>query len=270
MSEEDRLPPRPAWRTDFPVERVEAQHVSRREFAKYLVLVSGGFTAGSAVIAVKDDLVAAPRLPAGGTRLCAVAELPVGSSRPFVVPGTTVPAFVVRLDETTFRAFETKCTHLSCAVVYSAANGRSSAPATTGRSTPAAGPCCRGRRRVRCAASPSWYATAIWCSPARRRRERLSPCPVAGAPDEDEPGARRGDRPPGDDRLAADLAPGGRSQRPRRRPLDRLAGLLCLARPLPGRRRIAALPAAAVARGGAAGRTCRAVPTWHSPGGRSR
>lgn len=132
MSEEDRLPPRPAWRTDFPVERVEAQHVSRREFAKYLVLVSGGFTAGSAVIAVKDDLVAAPRLPAGGTRLCAVAELPVGSSRPVVVPGTTVPAFVVRLDETTFRAFETKCTHLSCAVVYSAANGRIECPCHNG------------------------------------------------------------------------------------------------------------------------------------------
>ena len=36
------LPSRPAWNADFPIDRVEAQHVLRREFAKYLVLVSGG------------------------------------------------------------------------------------------------------------------------------------------------------------------------------------------------------------------------------------
>jgi hypothetical protein len=31
-----------AWAADFPVDRVEAQHVARREFAKYLIVVSGG------------------------------------------------------------------------------------------------------------------------------------------------------------------------------------------------------------------------------------
>lgn len=132
MSSDEQLPARPAWRTDFPVERVEAQHVNRREFAKYLVLVSGGFAAGSGAIAVKDDLVARPHLPEGGTRLCGVDELPVGSSRPFVVPGTHVPAFVVRLDESTYRAFETKCTHLSCAVFYSATSGRVECPCHNG------------------------------------------------------------------------------------------------------------------------------------------
>ena len=54
---DERLPARPAWEADFPIERVEAQHVSRREFAKFLVVVSGGMTLGSAVIAVKDDLI---------------------------------------------------------------------------------------------------------------------------------------------------------------------------------------------------------------------
>ncbi|HSM51460.1 MAG TPA: Rieske (2Fe-2S) protein [Thermoanaerobaculia bacterium] len=132
MSDEERLPPRPAWRADFPVERAEAQHVNRREFAKYLVLVSGGFAAGSGVIAVKDDLVAKPELPEGGTRLCGVDELPVGASLPFVVPGTNVPAFVVRLDEVTFRAYETKCTHLSCAVFYAPESGRIECPCHNG------------------------------------------------------------------------------------------------------------------------------------------
>ncbi|MCZ7650008.1 MAG: Rieske (2Fe-2S) protein [Thermoanaerobaculia bacterium] len=132
MSDQERLPPRPAWRADFPVERTEAQHVNRREFAKYLVLVSGGFAAGSGMIAVKDDLVAKPDLPEGGARLCGVDELPVGASLPFVVPGTNVPAFVVRLDETTYRAYETKCTHLSCAVFYAPESGRIECPCHNG------------------------------------------------------------------------------------------------------------------------------------------
>ncbi|MCL4839329.1 MAG: Rieske (2Fe-2S) protein [Thermoanaerobaculia bacterium] len=132
MSDDERLPPRPAWRTDFPVERAEAQHVNRREFAKYLVLVSGGFAAGSGMIAIKDDLVAQPELPEGGARLCGIDELPVGASLPFVVPGTNVPAFVVRLDEATYRAYETKCTHLSCAVFYAPESGRIECPCHNG------------------------------------------------------------------------------------------------------------------------------------------
>lgn len=59
MAELDNAPlkPRPAWETDFPHERVEATHVSRREFAKFLCLVSGGLTAGTAFVAVKDKLL---------------------------------------------------------------------------------------------------------------------------------------------------------------------------------------------------------------------
>ncbi len=139
MSDDDRLPARPAWRTDFPVERAEAQHVSRREFAKYMVLVSGGFAAGSGLIAVKDDLVHQPHLPAGGHALCRVGELPVGGMLPFVVPGTPVPAILLRLDETTWRAYEQKCTHLSCAVVYSRQSGRIECPCHNGAFDPATG-----------------------------------------------------------------------------------------------------------------------------------
>jgi len=114
---DERLPARPAWETDFPIERVEAQHVSRREFAKYLVVVSGGMTLGSAVIAVKDDLL--PRAALGTPiRLAGVDDIPVGGMMQFTVPGTSLPGILVRVDATTFTAFEQKCTHLSCAVYY--------------------------------------------------------------------------------------------------------------------------------------------------------
>ena len=45
------LPPKPAYEVDFPIERVESEHVTRREFAKFLCLVSGGMAAGRVLVA---------------------------------------------------------------------------------------------------------------------------------------------------------------------------------------------------------------------------
>lgn len=126
------LPARPDWETDFPLERVEAQHVSRREFAKFLVFVSGGFTVGSAVVAVKEQLGPEAVIPDGGTRLCATDDVPVGAMRAFTVPGTHLPGILIRLDATTWRAYEQKCTHLSCAVYYTAQEGRIVCPCHNG------------------------------------------------------------------------------------------------------------------------------------------
>ena len=55
MNKDTRSPPAvAAAEVDFPIERVEAEHVSRREFAKFLCLVSGGMAVGSGWVAVKD------------------------------------------------------------------------------------------------------------------------------------------------------------------------------------------------------------------------
>lgn len=118
MSDPTTLPPRPAWESDFPQERLETQHVTRREFAKFLVVVSGGLTAATAAVAVKDDLASAARFDPDGTTVCRLADLPVGGTKAFVVPGTSLPGILVRPDAGTVRAFEQKCTHLSCAVFY--------------------------------------------------------------------------------------------------------------------------------------------------------
>lgn len=129
--EDEHLPPRPAWETDFPLERTEAQHVTRREFAKFLVVVSGGMTIGNAVIAVKDDLLPEARL-GSGVRVCGRDDVPVGGMLGFTLPGTSLPAILIHLDAETFTAFEQKCTHLSCAVYYAAERGRIECPCHNG------------------------------------------------------------------------------------------------------------------------------------------
>ncbi len=126
------LAPRPAWEADFPLERVEAQHVTRREFAKFLVVVSGGFAVGSGVVAMREELTPEATIAAAGERLCAVDEVPVGGMRAFTVPGTHLPGILIRVDETTWRAYEQKCTHLSCAVYFTAEAGRIVCPCHNG------------------------------------------------------------------------------------------------------------------------------------------
>jgi cytochrome b6-f complex iron-sulfur subunit len=131
MSDQPPLPARPAWEVDFPVERLEAQHVSRREFSKFLVLVSGGLTVGSAWVAVKD--VVMPRAPrAAEVRLCSLSELPVLGMKAFALPGSGEPAFLLRLEDGEVRAFEQKCTHLSCAVFFDSGTRRIECPCHAG------------------------------------------------------------------------------------------------------------------------------------------
>jgi len=112
-----RLPEKPAPEVDFPIERVEAEHVSRREFAKFLCLVSGGMTVGSGWVAVKDRLIPPFRLQ-GEARVCRTSEVPIGGTHAFTVPGSKTPFILIHLNDGSWRAYEQKCTHLSCAVFY--------------------------------------------------------------------------------------------------------------------------------------------------------
>lgn len=133
MSEPDTPPlqPRPAWETDFPPERVEATHVSRREFAKFLCLVSGGLAAGTGWVAVKDQLIPPHKLT-GEHPVCRTDEVPLGGTRAFTVAGDPTPYILVHLESGEWTAFEQKCTHLSCAVFYKPGSGRIECPCHNG------------------------------------------------------------------------------------------------------------------------------------------
>lgn len=43
------------WKEDFPVYQLESTQVSRRDFAKFLCLVSGGLAVGSGYVAIKAN-----------------------------------------------------------------------------------------------------------------------------------------------------------------------------------------------------------------------
>jgi len=115
---EDSLPPKPAPAADFPIERIEAEHVSRREFAKFLCLVSGGMAVGSGWVAVKDRIFPPFRFE-GDYFVCKKSDVPPGGTHAFVVEGSGIPFILIHLNDGSFRAYEQKCTHLACAVFYS-------------------------------------------------------------------------------------------------------------------------------------------------------
>lgn len=110
----------PNWKSDFPIEQSEATHISRREFAKFLCLLSGGMALGNGAIVIKS--LAFPSQPLEGEHLvCLRSEVAVGEMKQFVIKGRLeVPYILIRLEENEWRAFEQKCTHLSCAVRYRA------------------------------------------------------------------------------------------------------------------------------------------------------
>lgn len=106
-----------AWRQDFPVDWSADHYVSRRDFVKFLVLISGGFATGQLCIGLDQMFQAGPGQSFPRLRLCGLDELGVGRSLAFHYPDENEPCLLVRLEEKRWVAFHQKCTHLACAVV---------------------------------------------------------------------------------------------------------------------------------------------------------
>ncbi|WP_164110356.1 MULTISPECIES: Rieske (2Fe-2S) protein [Sphingobacterium] len=112
MSTEDKH-----WKKDFPINRSEANQVSRRDFAKLLTVVSGGMVLGNAVIA-GNALLSDNEKPIKKQKICTVNNIPIGGTKSFVMQNSTIPYILIHTEEGKFYAYEQKCTHLSCAVYY--------------------------------------------------------------------------------------------------------------------------------------------------------
>jgi Rieske Fe-S protein len=106
------------WRRDFPYTTAGEEQVTRREFARFLVLASTAFAAGTAAIAawasVRNPPVGEP------TAIVPLDDVPVGGSYVFEFPTSNHPAILVRLGEgeEDLVAFSQKCTHLGCTVFH--------------------------------------------------------------------------------------------------------------------------------------------------------
>jgi Rieske Fe-S protein len=127
---ENRPEAAPVWRRDFPYEAASEEEVTRREFARYLVLGAGAMAAGNVGLAVWTQLrsintgTAQPIVP--------VDAIPVGGTYLFRYPSEADPAILLRVKERQVVAFSQQCTHLGCVVYYQAAEDRWHCPCHEG------------------------------------------------------------------------------------------------------------------------------------------
>jgi Rieske Fe-S protein len=141
------------WKKDFPVPSAEDSYVTRREFTKFLGLTSVAFLFGTLATAGRT---LAKRVFGRGSASAAVAvigDVPVGGYKLFRYPAETDPCILLRLSEDKFVAFDQRCTHLSCPVIFDAAASQLVCPCHAGYfdaedGRPLAGPPKRGLARL--------------------------------------------------------------------------------------------------------------------------
>jgi Rieske Fe-S protein len=155
----------PRWREDFPIDWEESQWVARREFVKFLLLVSGAFSSGQLWLLWRGRWEDSP--PPAAARIARVADVAIGGAVLFRYPEESPSRILVRLDEASFVAYEQQCTHLTCPVVPAFERGQLLCPChhgdfdlATGR--PVAGPPRRPLARVTLEVRDGWViATGI-------------------------------------------------------------------------------------------------------------
>lgn len=123
--------PRPLWREEVSFRTDEERYVGRRQLGKFLVLTSFGMLVGNAWILIKAGLrgAAARLAPA---KIAPPGAPPRGEVVLFDYPAAGDHCLLVRDRGGALHAFTQKCTHLSCAVIYSAERDRLECPCHDG------------------------------------------------------------------------------------------------------------------------------------------
>ncbi|MBX3379097.1 MAG: ubiquinol-cytochrome c reductase iron-sulfur subunit [Phycisphaeraceae bacterium] len=115
----------PKWRRDFPIGTSDDNYVARRDFTKFMVLISGSFVAGQAWIALKTlGWAGGGGRDAGPLAIARVDEIAVGQAAVFSYPREHDTCLLIRAGEREFLAYSNKCSHLSCAVIPDVQSGR--------------------------------------------------------------------------------------------------------------------------------------------------
>lgn len=110
--------------------------MSRRQLLKFACLASvaaAGASVAGAVAQVSEEK------PAARQAIARVSDVPVGGSVSFRYPEKSDPAILVRLGPEQFVAYDRRCTHLRCPVLFSAETGRLECPCHAGAFDAASG-----------------------------------------------------------------------------------------------------------------------------------
>src|SRR5947207_2006137 len=117
---------------DFPISSEEDSFVTRREFTKFLGLTSLAFFAGTFVAAARQLWKRATAGRIQAIRVSALKDVAVGSYMLFRYPTENDPCILLRLEADKLVAFNQQCTHLSCPVVFNAAERQLECPCHKG------------------------------------------------------------------------------------------------------------------------------------------
>jgi nitrite reductase/ring-hydroxylating ferredoxin subunit len=126
------LPPHPQS-ADFPVNWEDEHQVTRRTGVGFLLFLSATFLASTGSIGVVNWLRRRRTSQLAPVRIAQLHELPIGGVKLFHYPTASDPCLLIRASAERFLAYSQKCTHLSCPVVYQAAEQQFSCPCHAGR-----------------------------------------------------------------------------------------------------------------------------------------
>lgn len=125
------------WSVEFPYGWDADDLVSRRQLLRFAVMVSGALFAGTALLAGVG--MARDRRSAQEKAIIAADEVPEGGVHYFSYPEEDDFAVLLHLEGGEFVAFNGVCTHLACAVYWSAERGELVCPCHEGVFDPATG-----------------------------------------------------------------------------------------------------------------------------------
>lgn len=120
----------PLWKEEFSVLTSDERYVSRRQFTKFLTLASLGMFVGNLWILLKSRFARVRQF--SGVEVAQVGEIPIRGVKLFTYPTPQDHCIMVRTGEDEYVAYSQKCTHLSCAVYYSAKDDRLECPCHQG------------------------------------------------------------------------------------------------------------------------------------------
>ena len=120
----------PKWREDFPIQWGADHYVTRREFTKFLVLISGATFLGNGYFVLQRYQKHQESF--ASKAIAHTEELAAGQVKMFRYPDEDSPALLIRLESGEHVAYLQRCTHLSCPVHFAAKTNRLECPCHNG------------------------------------------------------------------------------------------------------------------------------------------
>jgi nitrite reductase/ring-hydroxylating ferredoxin subunit len=120
----------PLWKDEFSVFASDERYVTRRQFTKFLTLASLGMFVGNLWILAKARFTKTHAFPI--VEVAEIGEIPVSGMKLFTYPTPLNRCILIRASEEEYVAYSQKCTHLSCAVYYSAKEDQIKCPCHQG------------------------------------------------------------------------------------------------------------------------------------------